>query len=116
MSLRFFGTLAIGPVPMILTACMSPGPGAADRGETAAVALGVDLGGSGSESPLRPSVPPGEGHERTTYLPAGIQIAREGRNDARATGTVNSVDPAQHKLNISHDPIPSIGWPAMTSC
>jgi Cu/Ag efflux protein CusF len=28
--------------------------------------------------------------------------------------TVNSVDPAQHKVNLSHNPIPEIGWPAMT--
>ena len=35
-------------------------------------------------------------------------------NDAHGTGTVNSVDPAQHKVNLSHNPIPEIGWPAMT--
>jgi Cu/Ag efflux protein CusF len=38
----------------------------------------------------------------------------DGRQDAHATGTVNTVDPAQRKLNISHNPIPEIGWPAMT--
>src|SRR6516225_354944 len=37
-----------------------------------------------------------------------------GHNDAHGTGTVNSVDPAQHKVNLSHNPIPEIGWPAMT--
>ena len=24
------------------------------------------------------------------------------------------VDPTQHKVNLSHNPIPEIGWPAMT--
>jgi Cu/Ag efflux protein CusF len=114
MSVRFFRNLAIGLVPIILTACMSPDPAAADRGDTASVPLGVDLGRSGSESPLRPSVPPSEGHGRTTDLPGGMKMAHEGHNDAHATGTVNTVDPAQHKLNISHNPIPEIGWPAMT--
>lgn len=28
-------------------------------------------------------------------------------------GVVNSVDAAGHKVNLSHEPIPSIGWPAM---
>lgn len=114
MSLRFFRPLAIGLVLTILTACMNTGPAAADRAEPASVPLGVDLGRSGSESPSRPSVPPGEGHERTTDLPGGMKMAHEGHNDAHATGTVNTVDPAQHKLNITHNPIPEIGWPAMT--
>ena len=28
-------------------------------------------------------------------------------------GVVNSVDAAGHKVNLSHEPIPAIGWPAM---
>jgi Cu/Ag efflux protein CusF len=43
-----------------------------------------------------------------------MQMAHEGGSDAHATGTINSVDPAQHKINVSHQPIPAIGWPAMT--
>ncbi|MBI2741646.1 MAG: copper-binding protein [Rhodospirillales bacterium] len=30
------------------------------------------------------------------------------------TGTVNSVDAAGHKVNLAHNAIPAIGWPAMT--
>jgi Cu/Ag efflux protein CusF len=33
---------------------------------------------------------------------------------AQATGTVNAVDLAQHKVNLSHGPIKALGWPAMT--
>lgn len=29
-------------------------------------------------------------------------------------GTVNTVDPASRKVNLSHNAIPAIGWPAMT--
>lgn len=53
-------------------------------------------------------------------MPAGsaignnVQPVHGGSNDVHATGTVNSVDPAQHKINLSHNPIPAIGWPAMT--
>ena len=43
-----------------------------------------------------------------------MQMAHAGHNDAHGTGTVNSVDSAQHKVNLSHNPIPDIGWPAMT--
>ena len=115
MNLRFFWTLAIGLVPIIPAACMSPGAATADQTAVAPVALGLDLGSSVS----RPSaavgvVLPGEGHERTSQVPGAMKMAHEGHNDAHATGTVNKVDPTQHKLNISHNPIPEIGWPAMT--
>jgi Cu(I)/Ag(I) efflux system protein CusF len=43
-----------------------------------------------------------------------MQMAHSGHAHAQGTGTVNSVDVAAHKLNISHGPIPTIGWPAMT--
>lgn len=43
-----------------------------------------------------------------------MQMAHSGHGHAQATGTVNSVDAAAHKLNVSHGPIPTIGWPAMT--
>jgi Cu/Ag efflux protein CusF len=34
----------------------------------------------------------------------GAQMAHAGDDDAHGTGTVNSVDPAQHKVNLSHNP------------
>jgi Cu(I)/Ag(I) efflux system periplasmic protein CusF len=43
-----------------------------------------------------------------------MHMAHGAQNDAHGTGTVNTVDSAQHKLNLSHAPIPEIGWPAMT--
>jgi hypothetical protein len=98
MILHVFRTVALGLVPVALTACVNPGPAAADRGETASVPLGADLGSSASLSPPRSGVLAGEGHERTTNVADGMQMAHEGHNDAHATGTVNTVDPAQHKL------------------
>jgi Cu/Ag efflux protein CusF len=95
-----------------LSACANPGPASA---EASSAPIGADLGRSGpSGAPFATQVAlAGEGHER---LPenGGDQLAHEGHDDAHATGTVNSVDAAQHKLNISHNPIPDIGWPAMT--
>ncbi len=34
--------------------------------------------------------------------------------EAHAVGVVNSVNPVQKRINLSHGPIPAIGWPAMT--
>lgn len=106
--------LAVGVMPIILTSCMTPGPAAADQQANSYIPVGIDLGSSAGSPPRPGGLPPGEGHERTTELPGAIQMAHEGRKDAHATGTVNSVDAGQHKINISHNPIPEIGWPAMT--
>jgi Cu/Ag efflux protein CusF len=110
--------LIISLLPIALIACVSPGPTVAE--ESAAVPLGVDLGGSGpvAES-SQPQVPirtafAAEGHASQPQRGSEMQMAHEGHNDAHGTGTVNSVDPAQHKLNLSHAPIPEIGWPGMT--
>ena len=132
-------TLGIGLVPIVFASCTSPGPAVPDLAASASVPLGTDLGSSSATSAASVSgVPPGEGHERTTDLPSGVQmaygghnqeaqgshnqaaqgghnqLAHAGHNDVHGAGTVNSVDPAGHKLQISHDPIPTIGWPAMT--
>ena len=44
--------------------------------------------------------------------PAPAQKAAEA--SAGATGKVNSVDAKKHVVNLTHGPIPSLGWPAMT--
>lgn len=41
-----------------------------------------------------------------------VQVAQAAH--VEASGTVNSIDAAGHKVNLSHNPIPAIGWPAMT--
>lgn len=110
--------LLIGLLPIALIACMSSGPTVADEG--AAVPLGVDLGGSGPvAAPPQPQVPTrtalaAEGHASDPQYGSNMQMAHAGHNDVHGTGTVNSVDPTQHKVNLSHSPIPEIGWPAMT--
>jgi Cu(I)/Ag(I) efflux system periplasmic protein CusF len=110
--------LMIGLLPIALIACMSSAPTVADEG--AAVPLGVDLGGSGpvAASP-QPQVPTrtalaAEGYASQPQRGSEMQMAHEGHNDAHGTGTINSVDRAQHKVNLSHNPLPEIGWPAMT--
>ena len=99
---------AMSLMPIALIACTNSGILAADQGATPP--LGVDLGGSGSVSTARA----GEGNGPYPQLRSGMQMAHAGHNDAHGTGTVNSVDPAQHKINLSHQPISELGWPAMT--
>jgi Cu(I)/Ag(I) efflux system periplasmic protein CusF len=109
--------LVIGLLPIALIACMNSAPTTAEEG--AAVPLGVDLGGSGpvtaGPQPRAPALAM-RGADPAAAPPhsGDMQMAHSGRNDAHGTGTVNSVDPAQHKVNLSHQPIPEIGWPAMT--
>ena len=116
MIARLYRPLVMGLLPVALIACMNSPPTSAEP--SAAVPLGIDLGGSGpviasaqSELPARAIHADAE-----TASPqhSAIQMAHAGQNDAHGTGTVNSVDPTQHKINLSHQPIPEIGWPAMT--
>jgi Cu/Ag efflux protein CusF len=118
MMARLYRALVMGLLPIALIACMSPGPTVAEEG--AAMPLGVDLGGSG---PVAAAAQPqtsaraalaGEGHASHPQGSREMQMAHAGHSGAHGTGTVNSVDPAQRKINLSHQPIPDIGWPAMT--
>src|SRR5262249_62356976 len=45
---------------------------------------------------------------------SAMGMVHAGHNDSHGPGTVNSVGPAQHKVNLSPNPIPEIGSPAMT--
>jgi Cu(I)/Ag(I) efflux system protein CusF len=116
MIARLYRPLVMGLLPIALIACMNPGPTVAEEG--AAVPLGIDLGGSGpviaSAQPELPAHAIRADAKAAAAPHADMQMAHAGHNDAHGTGTVNSVDPAQHKVNLSHNPIPDIGWPAMT--
>ena len=80
---------------------------------TAALPLGADLGPS-TRIPAQPVAMTGQDLHARPDADRPIRLTHGGHNDAHATGTVNSVDPTQHKINLSHQPIPEIGWPAMT--
>ena len=111
MIARLYRPLVMALLPAALISCRNSPPTSAEP--SAAVPLGVDLGGSG---PVIASAQPALPAEAQTASPqhSDMQMAHAGHNDAHGTGTVNSVDLAQHKVNLSHNPIPEIGWPAMT--
>ena len=95
---------------LALAACTDAPPAAA------ALPLGIDLGRSVA---IQPAVaigasPEGGGHQ---ILPPGgtrIELVHQGHGGASATGTVNSVDVAGRKVNVSHGAIQALGWPPMT--
>jgi Cu(I)/Ag(I) efflux system protein CusF len=41
-------------------------------------------------------------------------MVHEGHAGAHGTGTVTAVNAAQRKVGLQHEPIPSLGWPAMS--
>ncbi|MFY0609948.1 MAG: copper-binding protein [Hyphomicrobiaceae bacterium] len=46
---------------------------------------------------------------------AGHQMkAVEGNKEAVAVGVINSVDVDAGKINVTHEPVPALGWPTMT--
>lgn len=107
--------LMMSLVPLGLIACASSPPTVAE--EDATVPLGIDLGGSGPVIATAQAQTPTQAATTGDQVPqhgGEMQMAHAGQNDAHGTGTVNSVDPAQHKIHLSHQPIPEIGWPAMT--
>ena len=116
MIARLCRPLVMGLLPVALIACMNSPPTSAEP--SASVPLGIDLGGSGPViASVRPELSPDAiDTEAKVASPQyrNMPMAHAGHNDAHGTGTVNSVDPAQHKVNLSHNPIPEIGWPAMT--
>jgi Cu/Ag efflux protein CusF len=82
---------------------------APSRPVAASPALGIDLGASGPVNPRG-----GEGHPGAADPNRPLEVAHDGHDDVHGTAQVNAVDPAAHKVNLSHQPIPQIGWPAMT--
>lgn len=51
----------------------------------------------------------------TTFLAAALIAAPAIALAAdTTTGKVNKIDTAKHVVNLTHGPIPSLGWPAMT--
>jgi Cu/Ag efflux protein CusF len=116
MIARFCRPLLMSLIPLGLIACINSPPTSAEP--NTAAPLGIDLGGSGPvTASLQPSASAPATHagdHAGSSPPGSMQMAHAGHNDAHGTGIVNSVDAAQHKLNLTHQPIPEIGWPTMT--
>jgi Cu/Ag efflux protein CusF len=118
MIARLFRPLTMSLAPLALIACMNSSPTIAEQ--AAAVTLGIDLGGSGPVT-ARPeplalvaAAVVSESHAAHRQHTGEVLTAHGTESDAHGSGTVNSIDLAQNKLNMNHGPIPEIGWPSMT--
>jgi Cu/Ag efflux protein CusF len=69
--------------------------------------MAVFLGGCGDSAPTT-----SESSEQSGNMPQMPRSEAEGEHAAQ--GTVNSIDLAAGTINISHQPVESAGWPAMT--
>jgi Cu(I)/Ag(I) efflux system protein CusF len=106
-----------GFILLALPACANSAPMATSAMNSAPV-MGVDLGPSSRVVAMSVAMT-GAGHEAMRPGADGAQTGNivpvhDDGGDAHGTGTVNAVDAAQHKINLSHGPIQGLGWPAMT--
>ena len=122
MTVRFFSRSLVLPalLPLALAACVNAEPAIANP--PAAPPLGVDLGGAPARrsgavelAAASPAAMPAMNHAGHGRRRSGeIQMVHEGHADAHGTGTVTAVNAAQHRVGLQHEPIPAIGWPAMS--
>jgi Cu(I)/Ag(I) efflux system protein CusF len=115
---RRFQKLLLGALPLALAACSNATPASAYRAATS-TPIGIDLGSSASHMAAQPAAatsagPLGAGHEILPPGGARTELIHEGHGGASATGTINSVDVAAHRVNVSHGAIQALGWPPMT--
>ena len=94
------------PASMPMATASAP---AVDHAAMGHGAMGASAASQGTvdHSKMDHGSPPG-----TRQAPAAVpQVAQAAH--VQGSGTVNSVDAAGHKVNLNHNPIPAIGWPAM---
>lgn len=97
---------------LALAACTNSGTTSANQ--TAPAPLGVDLGGRPARAASQPTVPAMPVSDRSPGRASDVQMVHEGHAEAHGTGTVNTVNIAQRKIGMRHEPIPELGWPVMT--
>ena len=66
--------------------------------------------GHGSTAGTSSDMPGMPGMKMAQAAPRALSTSGQ----AAAVGTVNTVDPAKHSVNVTHQPIKTLGWPSMT--
>ncbi len=94
---------------LALSGCAQPAPPV-----PAAPPVGIDLGSAPgrAQSPLPPmavaTTTPSGNVDHGAHHPAAAAGAIPGH------GTIEAIDPARRRVTVAHEPMPKIGWPAMT--
>lgn len=55
-----------------------------------------------------------KGSHKGSHDGHGQMKALDANKEAAAVGVINSVDASAGKINITHEPVPELGWPKMT--
>jgi Cu/Ag efflux protein CusF len=105
--MRPFGAVLLS---LSLAACMNPVNAEATP---AAPVLGIDLGGAPGPTPAA-DISHAISGEGVHHSRGEMVMAHSGHAQAQGSGTVISVNAAARTINLSHGPIASLGWPAMT--
>src|SRR3954469_1518261 len=121
MTVRFFSRSVFLPalLPLALAACANPEPAVANP--PAVPPLGVDLGGAPARrsgavelASASPGAMPAMNHAGHGAARSELQMVHEGHADAHGTGTITAINAARRRIAPRHEPIPEIGWPAMS--
>ncbi len=83
---------------LLATAC-APQPPA----PPATPPVGIDLGAAAGQRPTAPAAANPHAHHAPATQPG-----------VRGHGTIDAIDPGRRRVTLAHDPMPEIGWPAMT--
>ena len=55
-----------------------------------------------------------EDHSNHSSMNHGEMKSMDKKTEAVAVGVVNSIDKKAGKINVTHEPVPELGWPKMT--
>ncbi len=111
-----FRDAAAGLGLAVLTGCANPAPAIGTGALRGEVPLAPDLGAS-DRAPARAlpaSAKPAYAAHAAPAASPDVQRAHDGHDGALTEATINTVDPARRRANVTHGPIPAIGWPPMT--
>lgn len=65
--------------------------------------VGIDLGAAAGQRTTAPAAANPHAHHAPATQPG-----------VRGHGTIDAIDPGRRRVTLAHDPMPEIGWPAMT--
>ena len=78
------------------------------RAVTLAALTAIILGACGEQGSME------RGAMQSEAMPGMEGMMATGGGEHVALGTVNSIDRAAGTINVSHEPVESLGWPSMT--
>lgn len=76
--------------------------------------VAIDLGGAKASTTASPTPAPAPTSTEAHGHHHGTTDARPAVAGVPGHGVIDAIDPGRRRVTLSHDPMPEIGWPAMT--